>query len=151
MYAKGASDIPGYPDALVLQPTRRHHVRVHQAWIGQVLTMMDHVYITAILAVGIKLLASFPLPPTLLDGNDEEVIRRIVVPLCPLTPLHFQLPYTLRRYRGSAHRCPTCPLFVFARRTSEYPSPYSFCLFSSPWDQRSSSHLSDLSLTPPCS
>ncbi|KAI0427935.1 hypothetical protein F5Y09DRAFT_332972 [Xylaria sp. FL1042] len=46
-------------------------------WIGQVIAVIGNVDIIAVLAAGIKLLASFPLPSMLLDGNDEEIIRRI--------------------------------------------------------------------------
>ncbi|KAF2971579.1 hypothetical protein GQX73_g2021 [Xylaria multiplex] len=50
-----------------------------RAWMQQVITVVGDVDIIAVLAAGIKLLASFPLPSTLLDGaDDEEIFRRIV-------------------------------------------------------------------------
>ncbi|KAI1123104.1 hypothetical protein F5Y10DRAFT_252513 [Nemania abortiva] len=58
-----------------------------RAWIAQVLSAMGEIDIPAVFAAGIRLLASFPLPESLLasgnnnnndDDDDDEVIRRVV-------------------------------------------------------------------------
>ncbi|RWA08481.1 hypothetical protein EKO27_g6637 [Xylaria grammica] len=50
-----------------------------RAWMKQVVAVVGNVDIIAVLAAGIKLLASFPLPSTLLDGDDDdEIFRRII-------------------------------------------------------------------------
>ncbi|KAI0905344.1 hypothetical protein F4823DRAFT_144219 [Ustulina deusta] len=48
-----------------------------RVWIGHVLAVVGDIDIIAVLAAGIKLLASLPLPSTLLDGDDDDMMRRI--------------------------------------------------------------------------